>query len=1151
MNVGRAGEHGLSRPLMLIACCALAGLPLTGCTERNPRFARDQQKAQSDQTAPQYDPAKAFLRLADIKPQVTRPTSAGRPAPLEMRAAQSLDRARSLRGERRYTEAALELERALRYQPDSVVLHREMAVTQWRAGNSARAQEQAQAAIDIDPSDAVSHYVLARLAASRFEKDTAIREYRLALLSAYDSGSRDYRNLARFHLAEYLQAEGYLSASIELYKQFNEEVAAAPADELSSELADLLSNLHGSANEQIALTYERLGKYKQAADYFRRAYAGRDFDDEARHHYARLLFQAGDLETAAVQLRQLLKTDRSAVDLLTRVYKRMGRPEGVLDDLRQLAADSPQDTELALAYADALGRFGRGEQAASFLRQKVDALPDNDDLRWHLFDVLVRQQRWNEALDVAAAALRRAPDQAQTAHEKVRKLAAEPGAADALATRPPEALPADQFASAYLHGVVASQAGQASAAAWFSAVIKARPAYIPARVALADIYLHDYRWKDAIAAVAPEGVALEPDTRIETAIGKAYAGLDEFDKAITHFQKAIALNRANTDAMQRLAEAYEASGEANRALRQYETLLEADPLNELARERLFFIHFADGDRQAAAAQISALQQMSASPNRIARCLATLELDPSAPDFTKFRDELVDAVKKNGPDAETLHLIAAADLKQNETKQAIDLLKQAISLDPRHEASAELLVLAYRTDLRFDEALQQLRSLLEHHPNRSSWRLSLIDLLLIVQRFDEAIDEAKDLLAEPGLDARVADILREQILETYRVQKEYTAAIDLLEEWRDAQPKEPDILRQLAEIEHDAGHDEKAFELAKLWQSRLPNGLRTEHDERIWKNLTPDQHTEMIQVILGQLENDPDNNELQVKLIELLRAIGRYDEAIALAVNNAPTGFQSTQFEIQVYLTYDAAGRTNDAISLLNRLMLEEGVPGMPSSVSDPLLRGALVQQLVKARRFQMAREKLNRWITEANSLEERQSYLQALSLVHQEAGDTIDARQALQLAYEISPTDVGLNNDLGYTYADSGTNLDKADEMTRYAVSNDPRNGAFLDSYGWVKYKEGQFEEARKWLHRARFTALGEDPVILDHLGDACWRAGDADAARQWWSQAVKLAGQRTDAERRAADRQILENTQAKLTALQQGTEPPVAAVVEANPRPQ
>ncbi len=69
-------------------------------------------------------------------------------------------------------------------------------------------------------------------------------------------------------------------------------------------------------------------------------------------------------------------------------------------------------------------------------------------------------------------------------------------------------------------------------------------------------------------------------------------------------------------------------------------------------------------------------------------------------------------------------------------------------------------------------------------------------------------------------------------------------------------------------------------------------------------------------------------------------------------------------------------------------------------------------------------------------------------------------------------------------WAERGTNLTRARTMIEQAVKVDPTNAAYLDSLGWVLFKQGHVEEALEPTRKA--VELNEEPdaTLYDHLGD-------------------------------------------------------------------
>ena len=58
----------------------------------------------------------------------------------------------------------------------------------------------------------------------------------------------------------------------------------------------------------------------------------------------------------------------------------------------------------------------------------------------------------------------------------------------------------------------------------------------------------------------------------------------------------------------------------------------------------------------------------------------------------------------------------------------------------------------------------------------------------------------------------------------------------------------------------------------------------------------------------------------------------------------------------------------------------------------------------------------------------------------------------------------------------------------RLTKEEDQDTAAFVDSLGWVLFRRGEIEAARKELERATTLPDGDDPVIWDHLGDVYQR---------------------------------------------------------------
>jgi len=126
-----------------------------------------------------------------------------------------------------------------------------------------------------------------------------------------------------------------------------------------------------------------------------------------------------------------------------------------------------------------------------------------------------------------------------------------------------------------------------------------------------------------------------------------------------------------------------------------------------------------------------------------------------------------------------------------------------------------------------------------------------------------------------------------------------------------------------------------------------------------------------------------------------------------------------------------------------------------------------------------------------------------LGNIYDELKNKDQAVRELKKTIELKPDYADALNYLGYLYVEADENLESAEARIKKAFVIEPDNGAYIDSLGWLYYKKGKFADAVKTLTRA--SAVLEDPVILDHLGDAYLKVNDREKACAQWEKALKL----------------------------------------------
>jgi len=160
-----------------------------------------------------------------------------------------------------------------------------------------------------------------------------------------------------------------------------------------------------------------------------------------------------------------------------------------------------------------------------------------------------------------------------------------------------------------------------------------------------------------------------------------------------------------------------------------------------------------------------------------------------------------------------------------------------------------------------------------------------------------------------------------------------------------------------------------------------------------------------------------------------------------------------------------------------------------------------------------------------------------LGIAYNRAGMNNDSRVALERAYELNPNDINVLSSLGLTYdalqmhAESDSayeralridpdhalvlnnyayslserkqQLDRAMKMSKRSLEKDSTNSSYLDTYGWILYQLGRYEEALPYIQKA--VDLGDaSAVVLEHLGDVYAKLERLEEAKKYWQRALE-----------------------------------------------
>ncbi len=111
---------------------------------------------------------------------------------------------------------------------------------------------------------------------------------------------------------------------------------------------------------------------------------------------------------------------------------------------------------------------------------------------------------------------------------------------------------------------------------------------------------------------------------------------------------------------------------------------------------------------------------------------------------------------------------------------------------------------------------------------------------------------------------------------------------------------------------------------------------------------------------------------------------------------------------------------------------------------------------------------------------------------------------------KLDPRDPLILNNYAYFLSERNEYLEKAETMSKLSNEIRPEQPSYEDTYGWILYMMGKYQDAKIWLQKALDHGGATNGTILEHYGDVLYKLGDSGSALDYWIRA-KTAGDTSD----------------------------------------
>ena len=116
------------------------------------------------------------------------------------------------------------------------------------------------------------------------------------------------------------------------------------------------------------------------------------------------------------------------------------------------------------------------------------------------------------------------------------------------------------------------------------------------------------------------------------------------------------------------------------------------------------------------------------------------------------------------------------------------------------------------------------------------------------------------------------------------------------------------------------------------------------------------------------------------------------------------------------------------------------------------------------------------------------------------------------------PDNLMIKNNYSYYLSIRDENLERAEKLSAETIKKEPENSTYLDTYGWILYKMGKYDEALKYIQSSIKFGANENSEVLEHYGDIMIKLNRCSEAIEAWNEAKKFAESTTNLDLKIRD---------------------------------
>ncbi|MBO6621978.1 MAG: tetratricopeptide repeat protein [Balneola sp.] len=504
------------------------------------------------------------------------------------------------------------------------------------------------------------------------------------------------------------------------------------------------------------------------------------------------------------------------------------------------------------------------------------------------------------------------------------------------------------------------------------------------------------------------------------------------------------------------------------------------------------------------------------------------------EYQKSLELLVEARNQLGEEPGVSYAIADTYFAMDDLPNAALYGKQAVEQSPKNKWYRFKLAQIYRSAGENTATLEELNTLLEIYPNDYDALFMLADTYKDYGEYlksNQVLNRALELTG-PN---RSVFLLKFRNFESLGIRD---SAITQLELLRETDPDNLNTLNLLSEYYSRTGKDDSAKKVlneALRRNARDPQSLINLAgifiEDQKWdsagalistflgdKVILPEEKLGVAQFIYTQQQESPLNEQLKKEtgwaLDTFTESSPEYGPAFTLSgqyysqIGETEKALKKLERANELLPEDDIAWRLRLQLLLSENMLNEAKEAGIKADESVP--DDSFIQFFLgTAYLLSDENEEAVKWLERASRAPARKPFksvvYSTLGDAQSNLGNNEEADRVYELSLRYDPDNHNAMNNYAYNLSIRGVNLEKAQQLALKAIELDPENAAYLDTMGWVFYKLGEYEKAKRFIKASIDLNTDEASAeVLEHLGDVYDKLNNAGEAKKWWKKALE-----------------------------------------------